>query len=434
MEHQAASYWLMGLAIWCGLFTINALRPSYRPALFSAVSFFSGWLTQELVWHHLLIQLGLVGLLVGLGGAQSWPGWVGLGLFGLSWVGLLMCGAQSMRARRTATEALADLPEATPAGPGQRPNRIPLSRWLVPWPFRPRLVEKIRNIPYREIGGRTLRLDVYRHQDQPQGCPILLWFHGGGWVVGDKREQGLLLMHHLAARGWVCFTATYRKAPRGRLPDMVADSRHALAWIKAHAHTYGGDAGFVVTSGGSAGAQLASLLALSGQRSESSPEFKGVDLRVQACVAMYGVYDLLDPDRLANPGLRGLLENTVIGRKREETAQLYRDLSPISQISPEAPPFLLVHGARDTLAPIAGARSFAKVFAEKSNSTIHFVEFPGAQHAFDIFPSQHALAAVEAASRFCQHQYQRSLPPTTPGPPDASIPHSRSGNGTRGRS
>jgi acetyl esterase/lipase len=89
-------------------------------------------------------------------------------------------------------------------------------------------------------------------------------------------------------------------------------------------------------------------------------------------------------------------------------AQLYRDLSPISQITAEAPPFLLVHGARDTLAPIAGARAFAETFAEKATSTIHLLEFPCAQHAFDIFPSQHALAAVEAASRFCQHQNKRS--------------------------
>ena len=80
----------------------------------------------------------------------------------------------------------------------------------------------------------------------PIGVPPLLQIHGGAWVIGDKREQGLPLMHHLAASGWVCFNANYRLSPRATLPDHLVDCKRALAWIREHADEYGVDPDFVV--------------------------------------------------------------------------------------------------------------------------------------------------------------------------------------------
>jgi hypothetical protein len=58
------------------------------------------------------------------------------------------------------------------------------------------------------------RLDVYQNRQHPTGTPVLLFLHGGGWVMGDKRQQGLPLMLHLAAQGWVCVTANCRLSPK----------------------------------------------------------------------------------------------------------------------------------------------------------------------------------------------------------------------------
>jgi len=93
-------------------------------------------------------------------------------------------------------------------------------------------VEVVRDIAYHPDGSRAHRLDIYRNRVRPSGDPVLLYIHGGGWVIGDKREQGLPMMLHLAARGWVCVTANYRLSPKVRFPDHIVDCKEALAWSR----------------------------------------------------------------------------------------------------------------------------------------------------------------------------------------------------------
>jgi len=210
-------------------------------------------------------------------------------------------------------------------------------------------------------------------------------------------------MHHLAARGWVCASANYRLAPRAKLPDMVADAKHALVWLRAHAREYGADPGFLAITGGSAGGHLAALVALTPGDPDLAPGLAGADTSVQACVAMYPITDLLDQEGLANPGLARLLERSVIGQARPAVDQLYRRLSPLHRLGPQAPPFLVIGGEHDVLAPLAATRAFVQAFRERCQAPITFAALPGAQHAFDIFHSVRANAAVEAITRFLEH-------------------------------
>ena len=107
------------------------------------------------------------------------------------------------------------------------------------------------------------RLDVIRRRGAPPaGAPVLVYIHGGAWVIGDKREQGLPLLHELARRGWVTVTINYRLSPRATWPDHIVDCKRALVWVREHIAEYGGDPGFIAVSGGSAGGHLAALLAL----------------------------------------------------------------------------------------------------------------------------------------------------------------------------
>src|SRR5690606_39183086 len=82
-----------------------------------------------------------------------------------------------------------------------------------------------------------LRLDVTKPVDARPGDkrPGILQIHGGAWVIGDKREQGLPLLGHLAANGWVCINANYRLSPRVAAPEHLIDCKKAIAWWREHA-------------------------------------------------------------------------------------------------------------------------------------------------------------------------------------------------------
>ena len=98
-----------------------------------------------------------------------------------------------------------------------------------------------------------------------RSAPVLLQIHGGGWTIGNKRQQALPLMMHLSRRGWVCVAANYRLSPRATFPDHLIDVKQALRWIRENIAEYGGDPGFVAITGGSAGGHLSALAALTGE-------------------------------------------------------------------------------------------------------------------------------------------------------------------------
>ena len=100
-----------------------------------------------------------------------------------------------------------------------------------------------RNVTFARVGGKTLRLDVTVPSAPVPGGgalrPALMQIHGGGWVIGDKREQGLPLLGHMAAQGWVGFNVNYRLSPGVAFPDHLIDLKRGLAFIREHADEYG---------------------------------------------------------------------------------------------------------------------------------------------------------------------------------------------------
>jgi acetyl esterase/lipase len=390
VEPTTAGAWLFALGLWCLLFTLNALRPFYRPGWAALLSFLAGWPTAELPWHHLAWQAALATWLGLAGGLGTRAGSVGLCLFVLAWMGLGVCAWEAQVARRA-------LGRARPGQP--RPSRLGLA---LPWPVRPREVRRLGDLVYREAAGRRGRLDLFLDpRAGPGPRPLLLQIHGGGWVLGDKRQQGLPLMHLLARRGWLCAAAGYRLAPGVRLPEQVEDLQHAIAWLRARAPEHGGDPSFLVLTGGSAGGHLCSLLALLGADpgAERPAALAGADLSAQGCLPFYGIYDLWDAGwQYPNGGLRTLMERHVIGRPAVEAEALYKALSPIYRVTQAAPPFLLIHGTRDSMAPLAVARRFREQLGKVSRAPAELLEVEGAQHAFEVFPSVRCLAAIEAAA------------------------------------
>ncbi|MCZ7525396.1 MAG: alpha/beta hydrolase [Acidimicrobiia bacterium] len=398
-------------------FTFNALRPT-RDWRFLGPSFFAGWFTSEMPVHHLAWQAVATGVFVGLGALDDWPGWVGLAVTAASWAGLTSLLVISRRARVVVEDALREglgpdfedrIDPRIRARLGRRPSRAQL---FLPLLLRDGRVRRIRQVPYAPGAGRRHRLDVYVAK-VPAGerRPVLLQIHGGGWVIGDKGQQALPLMLDLAASGWVCVAANYRRSPRATWPDHLVDCKLALRWVREHVAEYGGDPDFVVVTGGSAGGHLSSMLALTPGDPAYQPGFEDADTTVAACVPFYGVYDFTD-----RYGIRGrrdplarFLERLVVKRPFAASPEVYDRASPMSHVGPHAPPFFVIHGTLDNLAPVEEARKFAEMLREASTQPVLFAEIPGAHHAFEVFHSLRAGHVLHGVDRFLAWCYTRHL-------------------------
>jgi acetyl esterase/lipase len=234
---------------------------------------------------------------------------------------------------------------------------------------------------------------------------VLLYVHGGAWIISNRNHQGLPLMHEMAARGWVGVNADYRLSPWATFPDHLVDVKRAVAWIREHADEIGADPDFIAITGGSAGGHLAALAALTPNDPRYQPGFEDADTSLQACIPIYGVYDLAD--RHGYHGheefLTRLLEPHIMKERYDRAPERFHDASPLDQVRPDAPPFLVVHGAMDTLAPTAGARSFVAALREVSHQPVVYAELPGTQHAFDVFPSLRTAYVLQGVAGFLDH-------------------------------
>jgi acetyl esterase/lipase len=388
---------LLGLA-----FTVNAFLPlSNRRALFFP-SFVFSWLTMELAAHHLVWQAIAAWVFIELGALQAWPGWVGLGVSLLSWAGLLVLVLQGRRAR----DVMARLLEGFISTPTE--HRISPWRLLVPVPFSSAQTRRIRNVVYGHANGRALRLDVYLPRRGDGRRPAVVQIHGGGWIVGDKRSQGIPLLLHLCDRGWVGFNVNYRLSPAAAFPDHLVDIKRAIAWVRDHADDYGVDPSFIAVTGGSAGGHLAALAALTNGDGLYQPGFEDADVSVQACVPLYAIYDLTDRLGLHHPRfVSRFVGPLVLHASFEADARKFHEASPLDRVHERAPPFFVIHGDRDSMAPLRYARLFVQRLREVSGAPVLAAEIRGAQHAFDLFLSPRSAAVIEGVGAFLDETYLR---------------------------
>ncbi|MGV0744053.1 alpha/beta fold hydrolase [Mycolicibacterium sp. XJ870] len=245
-------------------------------------------------------------------------------------------------------------------------------------------------------------LDVWRPKDLPaEPAPVLLFVPGGAWVHGSRMLQGYALMSHLAQQGWVCLSIDYRVAPHHRWPRHITDVKTAIAWARANVDKFGGDRHFVTIAGCSAGGHLAALAGLTPNHPELQADLPaGSDTTVDAVVGIYGRYDWEDRSTAERARFIDFLERVVVKRRIDRHPEIFRQASPIAQIHPDAPPFLVIHGTGDTVIPVAQARSFVDRLKAVSRAPVSYVELPGAGHAFDMTDGARTGAVATAIGLF----------------------------------
>lgn len=364
----------------------------------------------ELAWIWLPLQLGLTWILVSAGALDSGLGMVALLVLLGTWPGLIWSIHMSTLAEATVDGALRselgeDYRNRIPASASHLlRSRVSFRDWRNPVAMERPGVEVIRKIPYGPAGVRQ-QLDIYRPTHIPEeGCPVLLQIHGGAWMIGDKGSQAQPLMYHLASRGWICVAANYRLSPSVGFPTHLEDCKRALCWVRKNGREYGMNTDFVAVTGGSAGGHLSALMGLTANQAELQTDDPDVDTSVQACIPFYGVYDfLVRYDQHPN---RQIYERFLTGKVMHETLNdnpaLWDLASPVAQIHPDAPPFMLLHGTHDSLAAVAEGRVFSAKLREASNNPVVYVEMPGAEHAWEVVHSLRTEHTIDGVHRFLE--------------------------------
>ena len=395
---------LLVVGIVCVLHAVNALAPR-KGRLLLIPSFFASWLTIELApwWLGWQVVVGAV-LVVG-DGLSSARGWIGLALLAVSIVVHVLIIQRARHTTVQVSEAIKDLE----LDPDDRAPTFPRTKVVFPFLMR-RWPETtvVRNITFAEATTRKgkqlrLRLDVTKPRDAKPGDkrPGLLQIHGGGWVIGDKREQGLPMIGHLCSNGWVAINANYRLSPRVGFPEHLIDCKRAIAWWREHAEEHGGDPDFLCVTGQSAGGHLTALVALTANDPRFQPGFEDVDTTMRAAVPIYGIYDFTNRfGTWHKDTVPRFIEPWVMQRKLADDPQAFADYSPMDLVREDAPPMLVIHGSIDTLAPVEDAREFVRRLREVSRNPVLYAEMAGAQHAFEIFPSYRTARVIEGIERF----------------------------------
>lgn len=387
---------LMAALAWL---TLHPFKPASVAGV--AVQWLCRWLVQNFAPYWLLATVALLCALAAQEPA-SHPVTIVLSLLAL--VGFAMVYQRGhatktdVQSQVTATlNALNALRAEDEPGASGGPKKGRLARLgLRPFHFGKANVSKIADINYGD-GSKHHLLDIYLPRQAPsKPMPVLIQVPGGAWITGSKDQQALPLLHRMAALGWCCFSINYRLGPRARFPDMLVDVLSAVAWVKSHAHEYGGNPEFIVLTGGSAGGHLATLAALEGDNPRFKPGFESSDTRVNLVVPFYGRYDFLNRDGLLpGDGLMPFLTNKVMPCSFEDCPDLWHSASPLSRINDRAPPFFIVHGSEDSMIPVEEARAFARALGDASKNPVDFLEVPGAEHAFDMVCSSWCLPTLE---------------------------------------
>lgn len=205
---------------------------------------------------------------------------------------------------------------------------------------------------------RDLKLSVLRHAEPGTAPrPALLWLCGGYWMEMDHNIH-LSNLTPLADRGYVIVSPDYRTDRFAGWREQLRDVKAAIRWLRAHAAQYDVDPNRIGIFGESAGGHLASLAALTAGLPAFCTETQDWSQQsdaVQAACPWYGPADLAAIP--VAPPLAAMLSAWLGVDTPEEIPQAAAAASPITYVTPQAPPFLLLHGTADTLVPPAQSRA-----------------------------------------------------------------------------
>lgn len=240
--------------------------------------------------------------------------------------------------------------------------------------------------------GKNTRqvLDVFLPSQDETTFPVIFMIHGGGYVFGDKLFLAPAV-HFFVEQGYAVVTPNYRLAPSHPYPDPLDDIFCAYAWTLSNAETYGLDLSRLTVMGESAGANGAAMLAAVDDPTPyltDCPSQIPADVHPKAAVLYYPPMDLSTCECRTAKELAALYLGMDGYDPKQEDEMRKRGLeaSPLPWLDGSEPPFLLFHGAEDTLIPPSESELFVQAVTD-AGGTAQLTIVPKMSHGFFTRPA-----------------------------------------------
>lgn len=227
-------------------------------------------------------------------------------------------------------------------------------------------VSKIRrkylDIPYASQSP-SQKLDIYLPGEGDGPFPTLIFFHGGAFVFGEKRDIQLLQAIDGINRGYAVVSVEHRLGFESKYPDPLFDVKAAIRYLRANAAAYMLDGDRFGSCGDSAGGYYAVMAAAT----RGNPAFEDLSMgnatyssAVSAVVSWFGVFDIIAQDKaikgygVSDPNMPDI-NKLWLGAQSDEISGLMHFTNPLNFISPDFPPIFIMHGSDDHTVPVIQA-------------------------------------------------------------------------------
>jgi len=268
------------------------------------------------------------------------------------------------------------------ATPAERPKELPAD------------AKVLLDLPYVENGHARQKLDLYLPAE-PKG-PLLVWIHGGGWRAGSKdHPPGLATVKN----GVAVASVEYRFSQDAVFPAQIEDCKAAIRWLRAHAKEYGYRDDLVAAWGASAGGHLVALLAVTGKvRDFDVGAHLDQSSAIQCGIDWFGPSDFpaYDPNLPTAMVQRENPESVIaqlFGGPVSQKLELAKRASPVTWVTKDAAPLLIMQGTKDPLVPLDQSQRLAdKLKAAGADVTLDIIE--GAGHGGPQFVTAEKLTEI----------------------------------------
>jgi acetyl esterase/lipase len=242
----------------------------------------------------------------------------------------------------------------------------------------PAHIVKVSDVPYKEIDGGSLALDIYFSGKDTSPNPLILIIHGGYWKAGDKGSFYTQRATEFVDLGYTVASINYRLSTGHKYPANIEDLRDGILFLSENARKFNIEPGKIVTYGISAGGHLAAFMALAANSEREYTEGLNPD-SFKGAISLYGIHDLTLAIQRENP-----FTELYIGAPYDVDRHNYLDASTTSHVDPQDPPVLLIHGSIDGSVSVKNSDSLARAL-ELNNVPYVYDRIEGWPHVMDFF-------------------------------------------------
>ena len=266
-------------------------------------------------------------------------------------------------------------------------------------------IKFVKDLEYARPDGSPLCLDLYLPDEPKRPLPLVISIHGGGWCKLSKDPATEI---SLTSYGFANASIDYRLAPGAHWPAQMHDCKAAVRFLRANAATYGLDPNRFAAVGGSAGGHLSAVLAASNGNKYlegSLGNHLDASSALQAVCDACGPTDFFEMSKFPmhwNPWSPDSNIGKLLGGRLLDKVALARSANPITYISKNTPPFLVIHGLKDVTIPFNQSELLVAAL-QRADIPVKFVPIPDACHYLGEIPANFDYAIRLMSDFFHEH-------------------------------